>query len=86
MWISSQDKTILKDCNCLVVENTEPSCICEYINPNFTIRLGEYETEERAKEVLYQIRNQIENKVSSDTVFKGVRTVSQTVFQMPPRD
>lgn len=83
MWISSQDKTVLKDCNCLVVEETEPSCICEFINQNLKIRLGEYKTEERAKEVLYQIRRQIETNIASDTVLKGVRTESQTVFQMP---
>lgn len=83
MWISSQDKTILKDCNCLVIGLKKPTAIYEVINQNINIYLGEYESHERAKEVLHQIRRQIETNISADTVIRGVKTVSETVFQMP---
>lgn len=83
MWISAQYKNILKDCNCLVVGFKNPKGIYEVINENINILLGEYETEKRAKEVLHQIRRQIETNISADTVIRGVKTVSETVFQMP---
>lgn len=87
MWISSQDKKHLLNVNNFSVSTSNgfPVVITTegcYQEGEYMV-LGTYETEERTKEVLYQIRRQIENKISSDTVFKGVRTVSETVFQMP---
>lgn len=77
MWISSQNKKALV--------KTEDICVSgsSVISCDRDCTLGEYATEKRAKEVLHQIRRQIETNLSVDTVLKGVRTVAETVFQMP---
>lgn len=77
MWISSQNKKVLV--------KTEDMCVqgLNVISCDRGCTLGEYETEQRAKEVLHQIRRQIETNLSADTVIRGVKTVSETVFQMP---
>ena len=87
MWISSQNKKNLIDVNNVSVIDTlgGPTIITTtgcYQEGEYMI-LGAYKAEERAKEVLHQIRRQIETSIASDTVLKGVRTASETVFQMP---
>ena len=84
--ISSQNKCILKECKFLVTGsqvNGRNNVIYEIVNENVNVELGCYETEERAKEILHQIRRQIETSVSTDNVYKGVRTIQKSVFQMP---
>lgn len=86
MWICSQNKCILKECKFLVTGsqiNENNNAIYEFINENVNVELGRYATEERAKEVLHQIRRQLETRVSSDCVYKGTKTIQEAVFQMP---
>ena len=87
MWISSQNKkNLINVDNVSVIETLGGPLVITttgYYQEGEYMVLGTYETEERTKEVLYQIRRQIETKISADTVIKGTRTVYEEVFQMP---
>ena len=55
MWIRSQDKEVLANCNSLNIAHYTNPQICDSLTD---LELGEYETIERAKEVLDEIMEQ----------------------------
>jgi len=97
MWVRSQDKKILRDCNNLMVNHQKPTQIItdlEYYEPDCEgyIVLGEYKTEERALEVLDDIQKgigQIEdtkmwnNYISANNNLYDPYCSVNFVYQMP---
>lgn len=67
---------------------TEPNCFCikaEKASDNLiSIFLGEYETEERAKEILEEILEKMQHKSFVEMSAEGVTTeISDGIYRMP---
>lgn len=87
LWIRSQDKERLINANALNIYNVNEN---RYIIENYSIILGEYNSEERAKEVLDEIQNymikgsfaKIENKLGECINLKPNPII---IYQMPKK-
>lgn len=60
----------------------EDTRILAFVNVNFTIVLGEYETEERTNEIFREIHGVYSGNVKLDTDFEFSNT-EITVYEMP---
>lgn len=81
MWVRSQDKKTLKNCN----EFSVGSCNV-YSDWNGNIQpyiLGTYCAEERAIEVLDDIQRRVIKGYSKDYIINGTRIKNQFVYEMP---
>ncbi|ACQ52920.1 hypothetical protein G8E05_06315 [Clostridium botulinum] len=77
MWIRSKGKDVLVHC-----ENIEVDGSSVYGSHYF---LGEYETEQRALEVLDMIEDRIMQGNRFDEIQNGKRKTRDFVFQMPDK-
>ncbi|EQB3099702.1 hypothetical protein [Clostridium botulinum] len=75
MWIRSKCKDVLVHC-----ENIEVDGVSVYGGHYF---LGEYDTEQRAMEVLDMIEDRVIKGNKFDDIYNGKRTTRDFVFQMP---
>lgn len=88
MIIISQDKTLIMNFSnvCFIATEIEGTVITARINDKATIILGEYVTEERAKEVLKEIAEAyVDSKKSKDAqaIFGYSVIPSNTYYEMP---
>ena len=87
LWIRSQDKRILQKVdNVYLNANYENKRICTNDSRDYESDLGEYETEERAIEVLDEIHRLLINlqclEVAPD-VYKIIKGNLNCVYEMP---
>lgn len=80
MWIKSQDKETLGKYTEVQVVGTK---IIGFHHMGTT--LGEYESKERAREVLHKIQGFLLRGNKEDVIVGNVRTVKEKVFFMPLR-
>lgn len=90
MWIRSQDRTKLMECNTFRITYENEIIFVEDIYTDTYVVLGEYSTEEKAMKVLDMIE---EKYLSTENSFGDIRhygefsgvisTSSKFVFQMP---
>lgn len=81
MWIKSQDGKKLGDYKFIFVSHNT-------VKAETTLDvdvLGEYESSDRALQVLEEIHSTIENGFKQDEICNGLRVASETVFQMPEK-
>ena len=71
---SNEEFATEPNCFCIKAEKSRDNMICAF--------LGEYETEERAKEILQEIIESYEN-CNASTVSTGYGYVKNKVFEMP---
>ena len=92
LWIRSQNKlALVQPTNLMIGERTNSetgkisSMIADFTHETFHTDLGEYETKERAIEVLNEIQTQLINIEHSN--FMGMQEVTFTypVYQMPEK-
>ncbi|GAA0735570.1 hypothetical protein [Clostridium oceanicum] len=76
MWIRSQSKEVLSESKQIIVEGKE------IIDQGY-LRLGTYESKDRAIEVLNMIEDRIMNGSRFDEIQNGRRKTRDFVFQMP---
>ncbi|NFD28818.1 hypothetical protein EXN57_02125 [Clostridium botulinum] len=82
MWIRNQDKSVLGTLNVIQVNK---NIIYGNIGGSENGILGEYETEERALEVLDMIEDRIMQGTKFDEIQNGKRKTRDFVFQMPAK-
>lgn len=85
--VSSQNKRVLSEVESVITGaeiGRKPNCIYG-IAGRTTLDLGNYNSEERAIDVIHEIRRQIESRVESDSVENRTRVMQKYVFQMPPK-
>jgi len=91
MWIRSQDKTLLKNCNEIHINSMEDSKELWCSENGLSYQLGTYSSSKRALEILDDIQNQITSicKVSSrepDSNGGWLKTeYSDVCFEMPEK-
>ena len=79
-WISEDSGTEPDCCWCIKAEKAQDNLICQY--------LGEYKTEERAKEVLQELTKAfVERRITKDAQkFLGYSSMPEdTYFEMPEK-
>ena len=81
MWIRSQSKKAMGDFSSFEVGSG--FSVVGYLDSTNRAILGEYETKERAMEVLGMIEDRIMNGTKFDEIYNGRRTTRDFVFQMP---
>lgn len=83
--ISSQNRRVLLETDCIVTGaeiGRTPSCIYAMTGKT-ALDLGKYKSEDRAIEVIHDIRRQIESRVESDSMENRNRIMQKYVLQMP---
>lgn len=93
IWIRSQNKKRLMCCDGFAVScdkfsksGTERATVLGFQGANDEgVVLGQYESEERALEVLGYIHGLITKGITSDYIFKGIKTQAFEVFIMPEK-
>lgn len=83
--ISSQNRRVLLETDCIVTGaeiGRIPSCIYAMTGKT-AFDLGKYKSEDRAIEVIHDIRRQIESRVESDSMENRNRIMQKYVLQMP---
>ena len=85
MFIRSQDKTIIVNTELLYVGNINDSAVkvITCVKDDAEVKLGTYNSEERALEVLDMIENRIIKGSTFDFINKCKRTTKEFVFKMP---
>lgn len=91
LWIRSQDKKNLVNIQGTNINYNNSGQILGWINPVDTVDytsafiLGDYDTDERAIEVLDMIQHQLTNCSGLDAISGVMRFYKETVFQMPEK-
>ncbi len=91
MWIRSQDKLELVDVRRIIVFKCSDKRYrivnqyrCTEDSDDYDI-LGEYNTEQRAIEILHEIQRQLVIGTEYDDITAGIRYIHQRVFNMPEK-
>lgn len=82
MWVRSQDKKDLVYVKFIVVKNKAIFGAFDGSSNGYGL-LGEYESEQRAIEVLDEIQHQIGTCQSMDSIVDGTRIKRDNVYEMP---
>ena len=83
LWIRSQDKKHLMKCEALMYEQTGVGFGIRVFTKNYDFNIANYETKERALEVLDEIQDFIEKQCMKHISSSGMFYKKYVVYTMP---